>query len=898
MTTRNLEKLFRPTSIAVIGATNRPGAVGSVLMHNLLEGGFEGPIMPVNPKHSAVAGVLAYPDIKQLPMAPDLAIICTPAAAIPALIEQLVGIGTRAAIVLTAGLDKAKTPDGRTVKQAMLEATNKHLFRILGPNCLGLLVPGIKLNASFAHLPASDGKIAMVSQSGALCTVILDWAAENGAGFSHFISMGECTDVDFGDVIDYLANDSSTRAILLYIEAITNGRKFMSACRSAARNKPVIVIKSGRDGAGAKAAASHTGALAGADQVYDAAFRRAGMLRVENIGELFSAVETLTRAKRQTGERLMMMTNGGGLGVMAADLLGQHNIEIPELSAETIAKLDAALPDTWSRANPVDIIGDAPGERYTAAAQALLDDPSADALLVMHAPTAIASSVEAADAIISVAGNSKKNVLASWAGGKAVGPARRKLREAGIPSYDTPNDAIRGFLDVVEYRRNQQLLMETPLSAPSIVSYEHDEARAIVNARLANGRNLLNEPESKAVLSAYGIKTVETHVAKTAEEAAEKAVEMGFPVALKILSDDISHKSDAGGVRLFLNNSNEVRSAAQEILKKVGKLRPDATIQGFTVQQMASRPGAHEVIIGVSPDPVFGPVIMFGHGGTAVEVIGDRSIALPPLNMVLARDLISHTRISKLLAGYRDKPAVDMDALCESLIHISQLIIDIPEIQELDINPLLVDEHGVLALDARIKVARDAKGPGMAIRPYPKNLESEAILGDGQKIFIRPIRPEDEPAHVKFLSKINPQDIRFRFFGQIRDLPHSEMARLTQIDYDREMALIAKLPYGDDEGETVGVVRTITDPNNERTEFAIIVRSDIKGRGLGRILLQMMIEYCSRRGTKEMVGQVLRDNEVMLALTSQIGFTRSLVPGEDAYELKLDLTKVKVGSLG
>lgn len=893
MTTRNLEKLFRPTSIAVIGATNRPGAVGSVLMLNLLEGGFEGPILPVNPKHSAVAGVLAYPDIDQLPMAPDLAIICTPADPIPDLIEQLVGKGTRAAIVLTAGLDKAKTPDGRTVKQAMLDATNKHLFRILGPNCLGLLVPGIKLNASFAHLPASDGKIAMVSQSGALCTVILDWAAENGAGFSHFISMGECTDVDFGDVIDYLANDASTRAILLYIEAITNGRKFMSACRSAARNKPVIVIKSGRDGAGARAAASHTGALAGADQVYDAAFRRAGMLRVDDIGELFSAVETLTRAKRQTGERLMMMTNGGGLGVMAADMLGQHNIEIPELSAETIAKLDAALPDTWSRGNPVDIIGDAPGERYTAAAQALLDDPSADALLVMHAPTAIASSVEAADAIISVARNSKKNVLASWAGGKAVGPARKRLREAGIPSYDTPNDAIRGFLDVVEYRRNQQLLMETPLSAPNAVSYEHDEARAIVNARLGNGRDLLNEPESKAVLSAYGIKTVETHVLETAEEAAEIAGEMGFPVALKILSDDISHKSDAGGVKLFLNTAGEVRSAAEEMLNKIGKARPDAAIQGFTVQQMAARPGAHEVIVGVSPDPVFGPVIMFGHGGTAVEVIGDRSIALPPLNMVLARDLISRTRISKLLAGYRDKPAVDMDALCETLIHISQLIIDIPEIQELDINPLLVDEHGVLALDARIQVSRDAKGPGLAIRPYPKNLESEAILGDGQKIFIRPIRPEDEPAHVEFLSKINPQDIRFRFFGQIRDLPHSEMARLTQIDYDREMALIAKLPNGDKEGETVGVVRTITDPNNERTEFAIIVRSDIKGRGLGRILLQMMIEYCSRRGTKEMVGQVLRDNEVMLALTSQIGFTRSLVPGEDAYELKLDLTRVK-----
>jgi len=893
MTTRNLEKLFRPASIAVIGATNRPGSVGSVVMHNLLEGGFEGPILPVNPKHSAVAGVLAYPDVESLPMAPDLAIICTPAAPIPSLIEKLAGIGTRAAIVLTAGLDTATTPDGRTVKQAMLDATNKHIFRILGPNCLGLLVPGIKLNASFAHLPATDGKIAMVSQSGALCTVILDWAAENGAGFSHFISLGECADVDFGDVIDYLANDTSTRAILLYIESITSGRKFMSACRSAARNKPVIVIKSGRDGAGAKAAASHSGALAGADHVYDAAFRRAGMLRVDEIGELFSAVETLTRAKPQKGERLMMMTNGGGLGVMAADMLGQHDIEIPELSEATIATLDNALPKTWSKANPVDIIGDAPGERYTSAAQALLDDPSCDALLVMHAPTAIASSIEAADAVISVAKNSKKNVLASWAGGKAVAPARKRLREAGIPSYDTPNDAIRGFLDVIEYRRNQQLLMETPASAPSYVTYAPEAARLVVEARLGNGRDLLTEPESKAVLSAYGIATVETHIARSPDEAAEIAEEMGFPVALKILSDDISHKSDVGGVDLFLSNADAVRTAAEDMLKIIGKLMPDATIQGFTVQRMASRPGAHEVIIGVSPDPVFGPVILFGHGGTAVEVIGDRSVALPPLNMILARDLISRTRISKLLAGYRDQPPVDMDALCETLIHISQMIVDIPEIQELDINPLLVDEHGVLALDARIRVSNRKDRQGLAIRPYPKNLECDVKLNDGEKVHIRPIRPEDEPAHIEFLSKISKEDIRFRFFGQVRDLPHSEMARLTQIDYDREMALIAKRAGASGEGDTLGVVRTVTDPNNERTEFAIIVRSDLKGRGLGGILLRKMIEYCRQRGTAEMVGQVLRDNDVMLALTSQLGFTRNLVPGEEAYEVSLDLRKVK-----
>lgn len=889
MTTRNLEKLFRPTSIAVIGASNRPGSVGSVIMHNLLAGGFEGPVLPVNPKHAAVAGVLAYADVESLPIAPDLAVICTPPEPIPALIEKLANIGTRTAIVLTAGLDKAMTPDGRTVKQAMLDATHKHIFRILGPNCLGLLVPGIKLNASFAHLPATDGKIAFVSQSGALCTVVLDWAAENGAGFSHFISLGECADVDFGDVIDYLANDISTRAILLYIESITSGRKFMSACRAAARNKPVIVIKSGRGGAGAKAAASHTGALAGADDVYDAAFRRAGMLRVDEIGALFSAVETLTRAKPQKGERLMMMTNGGGLGVMAADALGTHAVEIPELAEATIAALNKALPSTWSHANPVDIIGDAPGERYTAAARALLDDPSCDALLVMHAPTAIASSVEAAEAVIAVARDSKKNVLASWAGGKAVAPARKRLREAGIASYDTPNDAIRGFMDMVEYRRNQKLLMETPPSVPTNITYAPDVARKIVAARLANGRDLMTEPESKAVLAAYGIPTVETHIVHSPEEAAAKAREMGFPVALKILSDDISHKSDVGGVDLFLKNADAVRIAAEDMLKNVAQLVPEATIQGFTVQRMASRPGAYEVIVGAASDPVFGPVILFGHGGTAVEVIGDRSVALPPLNMTLALDLIQRTRISKLLAGYRDKPSVDMDMLCQTLIHISQMIIDNPEIAELDINPLLVDENGVLALDARIKVSRKTKRPGLAIRPYPKSLESDVTLSGGELLHIRPIRPEDEPAHVEFLSKLNNEDIRFRFFGQVRELPHSEMARLTQIDYDREMALIAKSCTDAGEGETVGVVRTVTDPNNERAEFAIIVRSDLKGRGLGGILLRKMIDYSRGRGTAEIVGQVLQDNDVMLALIRQLGFTTKMIPGENVYEVKLDL---------
>ncbi len=893
MTTRNLEKLFRPASVAVIGATNRESAVGGVVMQNLLEGGFEGPILPVNPKHGAVAGVLAYPDVESLPVPPDLAIICTPPAPIPSLIEKLAAIGTRAAIVLTAGLDDVETRDGRTIKQAMLDATNQHLFRILGPNCLGLLVPGIKLNASFAHLPATDGKIALVSQSGALCTVILDWAAENGAGFSHFISLGDCADVDFGDVIDYLATDVSTRAILLYIESVTSGRKFMSACRAAARNKPVVVIKSGRGNAGAKAAASHTGALAGADDVYDAAFRRAGMLRVDEIGELFAAVETLTRAKPQIGERLMLMTNGGGLGVMAADALEEHGIGLPVLSEQTIEKLNAELPPTWSHANPVDIIGDAPGTRYTAAARALLDDPSADAVLVMHAPTAIASSIEAAEAVIEVAHSSKKNVLASWCGGKAVAPARKRLREAGIPSFNTPNDAVRGFRNLVEYRRNQTLLLETPPSSPQNVTYATDAARFVLEARLSNGRQLLTEPESKAVLSAYGIPTVETHIVGDAEDAVSKAVEMGFPVALKILSDDISHKSDVGGVALHLNDSDAVRSAASGMLKNIERRFPEAAIQGFTVQKMVSRPGAHEVIIGVTPDPVFGPVILFGHGGTAVEVIGDRSIALPPLNMKLARDLIDRTRISKLLAGYRDQPPADIDMLCQTLIHISQLIIDMPEIEELDINPLLVDENGVLALDARIRVSDEKSRTRLAIRPYPKELEHDVTLEDGEKIHIRPIRPEDEPAHVEFLAKTSKEDIRFRFFGQIRELPHSEMARLAQIDYDREMALIAKQRTRNGEGDTLGVVRTITDPNNERAEFAIIVRSDMKGHGLGRALLNRMIAYCRGRGTKEIIGQVMQENRTMLEFVNSLGFTKTRVPNENVYEVRLSLAEKK-----
>lgn len=888
MTTRNLKSLFSPRSVAVIGATPRKNAVGSVVMHNLLEGGFEGPVLPVNPNHESVAGVLCYPDIESLPKPPDLAVICTPPETVPGVIDELGKRGTRAAIVLTAGLHLTTLADGRTAKQAMLDTAKPYLFRILGPNCLGLLVPEISLNASFAHVPAMPGRIAFVSQSGALCTAVLDWARLHGAGFSHFISLGECGDVDFGDVVDYLASDIRTNAILLYIEAIEHGRKFMSACRAAARNKPVLVIKSGRFGAGAKAAASHTGALAGADNVYDAAIRRAGMLRVYDIGELFAAVETLTRAKRQVGEKLAVMTNGGGIGVMAVDELAERGGVTAELSPETIAVLDKVLPATWSHANPVDIIGDAPGERYRDAAEALLAAPEVDAVLVMHAPTATASSVEAAEAVIDVAKKTKRNLLTSWVGGEAVTPARKLFRDAGIPSYETPGDAVRAFMHTIDYRKNQELLMETPISVNGHTTPATAAARLVIESRLANGGDMLSEPEAKAILDAYGIPTVETHIARSPEEAADIAEKMGYPVALKVLSDDISHKSDVGGVDLFLDGKRTVLRAAESMLATVARRMPEAKVQGFTVQRMAMRPGAYEIIAGVTTDPVFGPIVLFGQGGTAVEVIGDRAVALPPLNMTLARDLIERTRISKLLKGFRDQPPVDMEKLCAALIQLSQLVIDIQEIVELDINPLLVDDDGVLALDARIRVSRDGRADRMAIRPYPQALEETMRLADGKKIMVRPIRPEDEPAHVEFLSKLSPEDIRFRFFGQVSDLPRSQLARLTQIDYYREMAFIAKHTNGNGD-ETIGVERTVTDPNNERAEFAIVVRSDLKGQGLGNSLLTKMIKYCRSRGTAEIIGQVLADNRAMLGLADRLGFERRKLPGEPVYEVTLKL---------
>jgi acetyltransferase len=893
MSIRNLEFLFRPQSIAVIGASDRAGSVGATVMRNILTGGFAGPVYAVNPGHLLVAGQRAYASVADLPQVPDLAVIATPPATLPALIAQLGARGTRAAVVLTGGLSRVRDAQGRTIHQAMCDAARPHLLRILGPNCVGLLVPGLGINASFAHTAALPGNLAFVSQSGGLTTAVLDWAKSRAIGFSHFISLGDAADVDFGDVLDYLASDGATRAILLYIESISAARKFMSAARAAARNKPVLVVKAGRAPEGARAAASHTGALAGADDVYDAALRRAGMLRVDTIQGLFDAVETLARAQPVEGDRLAVITNGGGPGVMAADAIAMSGGCLAELSAATIQQLDAALPATWSRSNPVDIIGDAPASRYSAALQALLDDKGSDAILFIHVPTAIVPAADIARACAPLLKG--KCVLACWLGADAVASARRIFEQDNIPCYDTPEQAVRAFVQLAAYRRNQQLLMQTPPSMPGDFATDAPAALGVVsdvvNAALAAGREWLTDAETRRVLGAYRIPVVRTRDADSVENAVKVATEIGFPVALKIRSPQVTHKSDVGGVALNIAGAAELRGAAAAMARRMRERAPHAQLAGFTVQEMVVRPRAQETIVGAAQDAVFGPVILFGHGGVAVEVVADRAVALPPLNRALAADLVSRTRVARLLQGYRDRPSANLEALHLALVQVSQLMVDAADIAEIDINPLLADDRGVIALDARIRVVKSARAGAdrLAIRPYPSDLEERVTIMD-REVVLRPIRPEDEPQHAQFLQNVDAEDMRLRFFYAVRVMSHNQLARFTQIDYDREMAFIASVDDGKATAETWGVVRAIADPDNTSAEFAILVRSDLKGHGLGSLLMKKIIRYCRARGTGMITGSVLRGNERMLSLARELGFATTYDNDAGVMQLCLRLT--------
>jgi acetyltransferase len=882
MTIRNLELLFRPQSVALIGASTRPSSVGAVLARNIFRGGFAGPILPVNPKHRVLQGVWTYPDVASLPATPDLAVIATPPDSVPGIVADLGRRGTRAAVVITAGFAEA-AGRGRELQKAMLDAARPYTLRIVGPNCLGILVPGVGLNASFAHVGPQAGGLAFVTQSGAIVTAILDWARARGVGFSHLVSLGDMADVDFGDMLDYLANQRETRAILLYVEAVTNGRKFMSAARAAARVKPVIVVKAGRHEEGARAAASHTGALAGADAVYEAAFRRAGMLRVYTLEELFDAAETLAMGCRPAGNRLAIVTNGGGMGVLAADAVVDVGARLARLSPETIARLDGVLPPTWSHGNPVDIVGDAPPSRYTQALEALAEDLAVDAILVLNCPTAVSSSTAAAQAVVDLVARAPRiPVLTSWVGEEAVAEARRVFADHRVPTYDTPEQAVRAFMYMVDYRRNQQTLVETPPSMSEELSPDTAAARRLVEQVLADGRSWLSEPEAKELLRAYGVPVATTYTAATPEEAADHAARIGGSVVLKIVSPDITHKTDVGGVVLDLAGPAAVREATLAMRERIGKALPDARLAGFSVQPMVRRPRALELIVGATEDPQFGPVILFGQGGTGAEIVKDQALALPPLNLRLAHEVMSRTRVYDLLQGYRGFAPANLDALALTLIRVSQLVIDLPEVKELDVNPLLADEYGVIALDARVRVAAatGSAADRLAIRPYPTELEEEIRLGDGRTLLLRPIRPEDEPNLQRAFSQLSPEESRLRFFVPAKTLSHVTAVRFTQLDYDREMGLILTERGIPGRTQIFGVVNLVADPDNERAEYGVIVRHDMTAMGLGILLMRRIIEYARARRIREIYGDVLRENRQMLRLCEVLGFTAAGIPDE------------------
>lgn len=874
MTTRNLDALFEPASIALIGASNSAGSVGAVLARNLLETGFSGPVMAVNPHAASIRSTLAYPSVAALPTVPDLAVIATPAAGVPELVAQLGARGCRAAVVISAGFDAGENG----LRQALLDAARPNMMRIVGPNCLGFISPGRGINASFAQLTPAAGGLALVSQSGAITTAALDWAAPRGFGFSHVVSLGDQADIDFGDMLDYLALDPATQAILLYVESIHDARKFMTAGRIAARNKPVVVIKAGRGAAGARAAFSHTGALAGSDAVYDAAFRRAGMLRVTGLRELFDAVATLTAGLRVEGERLAILTNGGGAGVMAADALEAAGGRLATISEAGRERLAAVLPPQAGLGNPIDIIGDAQPDRYRAALDVLLDEPQADAVLVMNCPTAVADSTAAAQAVVETVGRRSRPVLGCWLGDGAAANGRRVLAAAGIPAYETPEEAVLAFQHLAAHQASQRQLQRAP--SAGAVPADRIAARALIDGAMAAGRDRLTDPEARSLLTAYAIPAIDSRLATTPAEAGRAAEGLGGPVALKILSPDISHKSDVGGVALGLAGGAVVEAAAARMLEAVRARLPQARLEGFIVEAMADRPRAEELIAGLTRDAVFGPVVLFGRGGVAVELEADRAVGLAPLDEVLAEDLIGRTRVARRLAGYRGRPPADRAAVGRVLTALSQLAIDLPEVAELDINPLLADADGVLALDARVRLARSGPGARPAIGPYPEGL-GRRIRVEGTALTVRPIRPQDAPRLTEMVAASTAEDVRLRFRAGLHGLPERWAERLAHIDYDREMALVAELS----DGALAGVARLAADPEGERAEFALMVRSDWSGRGLGSQLLAALIDHAAGRGVKELWGETDRGNTRMLALAMALGFERA--PGEDAGRVRV-----------
>jgi len=871
MVVENLDKLFKPKSIAVIGASEKAGSPGARVFRNLIGSGYEGVVYPVNPNREYIQGVQAYPTINEVPKVVDLAIIITPAKTVPDILEQCGKRGIKAILIITAGF-KEIGPEGAALEKQLYEIKNKYNLRILGPNCVGFIMPYLNLNASFTGSTPAKGNIALFSQSGAVCGAILDWAAAANVGFSSFVSVGSMLDVDFGDLIDYFGLDQHTRSLILYIESITNAKKFMSAAKSFARIKPVIVIKSGKYKEGAKAAASHTGALAGEDAIYEAAFRRTGIVRVDDITDLFNCSSILAKQPRPTGPNIAIITNAGGPGVLATDAVIEKGGKIAKLSDESIAKLNQVLPPTWSKANPVDIIGDGDDIRYQKAIEICLNDNNIDGLIIICVPQVMADPDKVAERIVDIARKTTKPILTSFIGEASVYHARKILNNSNVPTYNSPDDAVESYMYLYHYERHLGQLYETPEELSVKTSTRKETERKIIEGAKKENRDLLNEIESKTILELYGIKTTKPLVAENEKKAEQIATKIGYPVVMKILSPQITHKTEVGGVVLDLRCGSDVKTAFTQMVKRTKEKVPGAKIQGVTIQKMVKNSG-YELILGSKKDPVFGSVILFGLGGIYTELFKDRAIGFPPLNQTLAQRIIEKTKAYDLLKGFRGIQPIDMKKVEETMIEFSQLIIDNPEIKEIDINPLIASENDLIAVDARIILDKEPeKHPHLVIAPYPTKYIKKVKLKDGTKVLFRPIKPEDEMLWLDMFKSFSEETVKFRFFRIIKETPHELRTRYCNIDYDREIGIVGEL---EDNGKKrfIGVTRLIFDPGStERAEFALVVTDKWHRLGLGSEFVDYTINIAKDKGLKCIHGVVLKENIPMITLCREKNF--------------------------
>ncbi|MDF1824112.1 MAG: bifunctional acetate--CoA ligase family protein/GNAT family N-acetyltransferase [Verrucomicrobiales bacterium] len=870
----SLLPLFSPASVAVFGASDRGSSIGGRVVRNLQESGFAGEIFPVNPHHEKVQGVSCYPDIATIKERVDLAVLATPAESVVELLEQCGAAGVRMAVILSAGFAEAGV-GGKERQSVLLETARRHRIRLLGPNCLGVIRPAVGLNATFGVTGARCGDVALISQSGALCTAILDWAESEEIGFSAVVSTGTAADLDFGELLHFLALDGKTRSILLYIEGVNRSRSFLSGLRAAARLKPVVIMKSGRHAAGVKAAVSHTAAIVGGDDVFNAAVDRAGAVRVDSVGELFAAARILSNYRTTKGAALAIVTNAGGIGVIAADCATDGGIELPELNPETLSSLNESLPRWWSHGNPLDVLGDADVERYRAAIQGCVADERVDAVLVMLTPQATTDSTGIAKMVIEEASQVKKPFFGCWMGGDHVAEGRMLLAEAQIPVFRTPEAAVAAFSHLLEYRRNQKLLLEVPGPLSDRAEPDLSRAKEIFETVRSGGRRQLTPSEANQVLAAFHVPVLPMIEAATAGAAVAAADELGYPVAMKINSSTLTHKSEVGGVLLDLREADEVERAFCSLRDRIGKDYPEVIFDGVIIERMHAFQGSRELFIGVISDPVFGPAISFGAGGITVEVLRDQATALPPLNEVLIEEMISQTRISALLGEFRTMPPVKPGALVEVLLRVSQMVVELPGIAEMDINPLIANAEGVLALDARILLSGAASGSGhsdyMAIAPYPAHLARTFQLANREEVVIRPIRPEDAKIVQNFVGKLSEETKYFRFMQSLGELSIETLVRFTQIDYDREMAFLAV--FFDEGVETeIGVARYTTNIDDRSCEFAVVVADAWQGRGVATALMHALMEEARSKGLVWIEGEVLSYNRHMLDLVKRLGF--------------------------